>query len=283
MLEIKPLRPFGAEIAFGGADILDAAWRRDLVGAMHERDLLVARSIDLSPEAQIALMEIFGAVASDRHHNISTDPEAGVLGVDGLSFHADTFFAEIPYKYISLYAADVVDGASSTLFAGTARVLDHLPVQLWPLIASLEVRNTFLGKKGARAMDDQADNPGVWRPLVWSAPRSGKRLLSASESHSIGLRGLDEAEADQLLETLFSLLYQASNVYEHPWRRGDLVMWNNFTLQHGRRRVADVGRRTLRRVTVADKLAHEQYPVLKLERFAKGHPRRATAPVGQAL
>jgi hypothetical protein len=50
------------------------------------------------------------------------------------------------------------------------------------------------------------------------------------------------------LQALFALLYRPDNVYEHHWREGDLVFWDNLALQHGRPPLTQPGERTLRRM-----------------------------------
>jgi alpha-ketoglutarate-dependent taurine dioxygenase len=42
-----------------------------------------------------------------------------------------------------------------------------------------------------------------------------------------------------------------ANAYEHEWREGDLVVWDNLALQHSRRAIPlSRGERTFRRVAV---------------------------------
>ena len=45
-------------------------------------------------------------------------------------------------------------------------------------------------------------------------------------------------------------------MYEHHWRNGDLVIWDNVALQHARPPIADGTRRTLRRVVCGTPYQH---------------------------
>ena len=56
--------------------------------------------------------------------------------------------------------------------------------------------------------------------------------------------------SDELLDAVFAHLYQPANVYEHNWRIGDFVVWDNLALQHGRRSNPNTVRRSLRRVAM---------------------------------
>jgi taurine dioxygenase len=72
--------------------------------------------------------------------------------------------------------------------------------------------------------------------------------------------GLDTTVGDKLLDRLFSLLYDQVNVYEHEWENGDLVVWDNLSVQHARRAVDEHAPRTLRRVVFGDLAPWEQWP-----------------------
>ena len=52
-----------------------------------------------------------------------------------------------------------------------------------------------------------------------------------------------------MLEELFAHLYAPENVFEHEWRQGDLVVWDNIAAQHARGNVEMEGpERSLRKV-----------------------------------
>ena len=66
------------------------------------------------------------------------------------------------------------------------------------------------------------------------------------------LRRQPDEESDVLLDEMFDYLYDDRFVYEHPWVKDDLIIWDNITLQHGRRENAPDARRCLRRITMND-------------------------------
>jgi hypothetical protein len=55
-------------------------------------------------------------------------------------------------------------------------------------------------------------------------------------------------------------MYAAENVFEHKWKNGDLVIWDNLAHQHARGKITG-GVRTLQRVTIANFSYEAQYPV----------------------
>ena len=44
--------------------------------------------------------------------------------------------------------------------------------------------------------------------------------------------GIPKAESDEILQKLFAHQKKSQFVYEHEWRVGDLVMWDNRSLMH---------------------------------------------------
>jgi taurine dioxygenase len=63
------------------------------------------------------------------------------------------------------------------------------------------------------------------------------------------IEGLSDDESEALLEELFAHLYRPEAVFEHDWRQGDLVVWDNLAAQHARGNVKLQGpERTLRKV-----------------------------------
>jgi taurine dioxygenase len=77
-------------------------------------------------------------------------------------------------------------------------------------------------------------------------------LLSVNQMQTDRIIGLDEHESEETLEALWALLYAPENTYSHDWRVGDLVLWDNIAVQHGRPAPPPGVPRTMRRVTMAE-------------------------------
>ena len=61
---------------------------------------------------------------------------------------------------------------------------------------------------------------------------------------------MDRDESEALLEELFGIAEDPAIIYEHVWRVGDLIMWDNLACLHARTDWPTDQRRTLRRCTV---------------------------------
>ena len=86
-----------------------------------------------------------------------------------------------------------------------------------------------------------SDHPITHTPFIPVSPQQASHFV-----------GRTEAESDELLDEIFAYLYADRFVYEHDWVKDDLIIWDNITLQHGRRENAPDARRCLRRITMND-------------------------------
>ena len=66
-----------------------------------------------------------------------------------------------------------------------------------------------------------------------------------------GIIDMDQDKADLFLSTLFDHSEKTEFVYEHEWRVGDLIMWDNRCSMHARTDFPETERRLLLRTTVA--------------------------------
>jgi taurine dioxygenase len=186
------------------------------------------------------------------------------LAVNGrLKFHNDGAYREDIAAGTSLYAQDVSPTSPPTAFANSVRAYESLPQELKDKIENLHGYNMFDTNADnneqvrMRLVDypDGPDTPGLQsteHPVVITVPHTGKKALFVNEfntSHIVEY-GPDSAEGEELLQTLFAALYNEENVYEHPWQNGDLVLFNNLSVQHARTGRIDHSPRTLRRLVL---------------------------------
>jgi taurine dioxygenase len=248
----------------------------ELRGLIDTHGLLLFRAPALSADRQREITAWFGRIAlgadgqpkelyvSNRRRSDAPDGE--------LIFHYDYAYDPNPTEIISMYGYDVDEGATPTLFASSSAVLDALPGDLRDGIAGLNALHAcFLDRAAspetrAAIADDgiPRGQPGWnakdWKcshPLVWHN-KTGVPSLFACVQHTVRLLEMPISESDRLLETLFGYLYAPANVYEQRWRPGDLVIWDNRTVQHCRPKPNDVSR-TLRRFETLDEDINDLY------------------------
>ena len=98
------------------------------------------------------------------------------------------------------------------------------------------------------------------RPAVLVNPRTGRECVGISEMHTTRVVGMEPAASRALLTAVYAHIYAPGNVTQHVWRRGDIVMWDNYTFQHARAPLDAVGRRVLQRVAIGEKSLVEISP-----------------------
>ena len=87
-------------------------------------------------------------------------------------------------------------------------------------------------------------------PVVQTHPETGKKAVYVNRLMTARIEGVDAAESEALLEELFAVTEDPSIVYEHVWRPGDLVIWDNRCITHARTDFPGNERRLLRRTTL---------------------------------
>jgi taurine dioxygenase len=262
----RPVLPFGIEIDFDLRQPLNRDQQEELQRLRLEEHLLLFRNQKLSMLEQERVMAHLGPVLTDKMDRIdyisNTRPD-GDLGEGVIQFHSDLSFSPAPFFAISLHAIDVEQASTSTSFASGARAYQALPSDLKE---RLEVCHTLHclaieNEKRARDRDLPPYIPRSVHPAIMRHPISDQPLLYVCYQQIDKIFGMSEEESEALLAELFGYLYAPENIYEHHWRNGDLVIWDNLALQHARLQ-APTGPRTLQRVTCAEKGILLLYPYL---------------------
>lgn len=263
-MELQPLAPgFGVEIAgFDLARPFGDDGAQALRRAFADHRLLLLRGQDLDQAAQVRFATLFGPVSHrgafmkevDASHVSNARPD-GILGSGVLHFHSDHTFFRHPLKAICLHAIEVPASGGDTLFADVLAAYDHLPASLKARIADLFSLQLFdyTGDYNRRTLekDAPADAPRCWHPLVRDDPDSGRNVLFAHLHTTAAISGLSDDEADVLMEELAGTIADPAIGYRHVWRPGDVLLWNNISLQHARTDFDPREKRTLRRVPIA--------------------------------
>ena len=263
-IEMTPLSPsLGVEVR--GVDLtrpLPPETADLLRGEWAQHHLILLRGQQIDEDQQVAFAHIFGPVShrgaymKDRMatHVSNVRPD-GILGGGVLHFHSDhTFFAR-PLKAICLYGVEVPTAGGETLFANAIQAYRNLPNDLKQRIEGLTSVQLFdySGDYNRRSLLEDApdDAPRCDHPLVKLDEASGERVLFAHDQTTAAIHGLDQNETDRLLAELTTYLADPAVGYRHTWRPGDVLVWNNITLQHARTDFDPSQRRTLRRVPIA--------------------------------
>lgn len=272
-IEVQPLSDaLGAEIA--GVDLsrpLDDATFAVIHEAWLTHLVLLFRGQDITTEDQMRFCSYFGKI-SDRARPKELRPEAsdeptGImyvsnLTVDGkrvgslpngpMQFHSDQCYTECPAKAAVLYAIEVPPVGGNTLFANQYKAYDAVPEDLKTRLDGRRVFNIYKYDNTSKdkVQTGEAGSQNCWQPVFRTHPETGKRALYINRLMTSAIEGLDQDEAEGVLQTLADISERADLVYEHVWRKGDLLIWDNRCTLHGRTDFDPGHRRHLRRFTV---------------------------------
>jgi taurine dioxygenase len=274
--KVSVMEPFGVQVVADLSVPLDVEAQAELRALVRTHHLLLARDNDLSFDDQVRVMGHLGRICRSEdgppgpRDFVSKDDAFGKnLGTSAFAWHSDMACCKHPLQALSLHAVDVSEGQTSTRFADGARALASLSPATRARIDELAAMHCWQPKHdtpyrafGTPATRIPTDRPRYSHPVVLTHPDSGELVLYVAEMMTDHIEGLSVEASDELLEELFSVLYDSSNVYEHWWRNGDLVIWDNVAVQHSRSDVGSVARRTMRRVVTGEMTMFEQNPQL---------------------
>jgi taurine dioxygenase len=151
-----------------------------------------------------------------------------------------------------LYAIEVPRVGGNTLFANAYAAYETLPDDIKRQIDGRKAINAYdyanaSVKRGTRLGEGV---PQYAHPVVRTHPATGRKALYVNRLMTVAIEGLPEDESDGLLNLLFDHQEQPRFVYEHVWRVGDILMWDNRCTLHARSDFSPDERRLMRRVTI---------------------------------
>ena len=272
-IEIVPLaKNIGAEIR--GVDLrepidpilaaqLNKAWLENLVllfrnQKLEQQDLLnvtssfgkigkLARPKALRPVGYDRLLDNIMLISNIRENG---EP-IGALPDGEMMFHHDMLHAEIPHKGTCLYSVEVPFTGGNTIFANGYVAYETLPEAVR---APLEGKNAFhhYNYGSTRKGDDKgvAAFAESRHPVFRTHEETGRKAIYVNRLMTVRVEGLPEDESDRLLEQVYDHAEKPEWLYEHVWKTGDLLIWDNRCSMHARTDFPAGERRLMLRTTM---------------------------------
>src|SRR5258706_9197820 len=264
-------RPLAAAI---GAEIMGVDLRgplsdrtfRQIQDVWHDNLVILLRDQKLTEGDQVRLAERFGPLATIhtkqfvRSHpavmlisNIREDGKPiGALPDGEMHFHSDQCHQEKPATASLLYALEVPSQGGNTLFANAYRAYETLPDSVKRRIEGRKALNAYdydnaATRRGTRIKEGV---PFYAHPVVRTHPGTGRKALYVNRLMTVRIEEMAEQESEDILQTLFDHQEQRQFIYEHIWRPGDILMWDNRCALQARTDFSADERRLLRRVTI---------------------------------
>lgn len=263
-LQFQPLSPIvGVEVS--GIDLTQPFTdeeRAELLDQFRTHRLVLFRGQEISDDDHVRLCSYLLPVNEGVGYVSNTEVKGFHPGDFNLLYHSDFMFLEHPLQGISLCAIEVEPDAAGTRFVNTELAAREMPDSMRARFGDLDVvmlANTVDGREDIPARTVRVPDDAPWdrymrtdRPVISDHPITHTPFIPVSPQQASHFVGRTEEQSDELLDELFAYLYSDRFVYEHQWVKDDLIIWDNITLQHGRRENAPDARRCLRRITMND-------------------------------
>jgi alpha-ketoglutarate-dependent taurine dioxygenase len=242
-IELTPR--IGTEIRSDLATLLGGKYATDLRLLLEQRGVLVFRELGLTEEQQKIFSQTMGQLMLQLGQEVikvSLDPKVNGLMADyqrgAFYWHIDTAQDEVPSRASLLTARKLSPTGGETEFANTYAAFEDLPEHEKKTLEKIRVVHSVEAAQLYVRPEPTVTELATWRklkpskvhPLVWTH-KSGRKslLLGATASHVDGM-SLDEGR--MLLIRLREWATQPQFVYQHRWKLGDLVMWDNTGTIH---------------------------------------------------
>lgn len=250
------LRPTDATLGAVITDIdltrLDSAQWRDVESAFLEYGVLFFPGQHLSAQAQLDFALRFGEIEvlaagmttipianmAPDGQLLEADSERMKLLRGNEGWHTDSSYMRLSSKAAVLSAHVLPSTGSQTQWADARAAYDALDETTRARIANLDAYHSYfysqakIGHKvevGAAYGFFEGESP--LRPLVKIHPVTGRPALYAGR-HAASIPGMEQAEAEELIQYLNDFICQPPRVYTHHWQAGDVAVWDNRCLLH---------------------------------------------------
>jgi len=287
-IQVTPLSPAcGAEIK--GVDLTRPLSKEEVQTIQHAWDkylVLVFRGQSVSQDDQLRFASYFGDLGlrkkapaklrsrtegtlqdsnkdSDKVllvSNIKVDGKPiGAFGEGEFWFHIDSGYAPRPYKYTFLYALELPSTGGNTMFSNMYKAYEAVPAALKEKLKGKKALHIheYNRSKQAGSSGDISDIPHHFHPLFTTHPDTGRKTLFVDRLMTTRIEGMDAAESDAILDQLYEIGERRDFIFEHVWKLGDFLMWDNRCTIHARTDFPKNERRLLRRCTVEGEPVHE--------------------------
>jgi taurine dioxygenase len=273
-MEVVKLHPaLGAEIR--GVDLskpIDEATAVAMRKAFDDHIVVVIRGQDLDPDAQLRAASVYGKVTirkrppgKDPGGEYDTpfmmvtniiDPEGKPVGAFGdgeMWFHHDTSYYPEPHRGTLLYSMKLPTHGGNTCFSNMYMAYDRIPRALRDRLEGRKVLqiNEYTRRERLDLSKVEFDKVRHFeQPIFITHPATGRKALYISRLMSARIEGLSKDESEDALNQLFDISEDPEIVFEHEWRLGDLIIWDNWSSIHARKDFPRDQQRLMRRCTI---------------------------------
>lgn len=268
-IQINPLSDaLGAEII--GLDLshpLDGADGAAVHEAFLDRHLLCFRGAPLNAADFANVARLFGEPQLQllRSQRDDQAPEVSILDstyaraedkpedlrhVRLTGWHTDDSYFEVPAKATLLQSIEIPDSGGQTSFCNTRLAYENLSSTEKNRLDGLRAAHRYDTARApvppkSRTQAEMDETPEVAHPLVRTHEDTGKKALYFNANRTDRVLDVTHEDSEALLQWILACMTQPEYRYDHEWRVGDLLIWDNRCLVHSVNMDFPVGQRRL--------------------------------------
>ena len=221
--------------------------------AFDQFGILIFRDQNLTPSEFSNFSRYFGELHV--HHlaesTFPENPEVRVLSTvkkngkyvgqfrAGHYWHTDLVFLKNVGYATLLHGVECPPTGADTLFADMHDAYIQMPEDLKCKIIGKTALHDHSFSYGGLYPDrpelteaQKASTPPVRHPLVSIHPRTGRKSVYMTSATIREIDSFGETESKIIVDALESFCTQNRFVYEHKWRKGDVIVWDNLRCLH---------------------------------------------------
>jgi alpha-ketoglutarate-dependent taurine dioxygenase len=243
-LQAVDLTPrIGAEVKADLETLISGRHAGQLRELLERRGVLVVRDVAMDDDQQKALSQTLGelmpqrgkeflSITMDKRESASAEYLRGTV-----YWHIDMMNTPLPNLATLLTPRRLSEVGGETEFANTYAAWEDLPDEDKTQYDGLRVMHALEASQIMTTPEPSFAKLQEWRrqdgfeqPLVWTH-RSGRKslVLGASANYVVGK---SPEESRYILTKLRDWATQPQFVYQHKWRMGDLLIWDNTGTMH---------------------------------------------------
>ena len=252
-IDLRPLTqgPLGAEIV--GMDVTSRFGERErhaCIDALCRHRVLVFRDQSLTPAQFLAFGQRWGQPVRHvldqlRMKNFPEIMQIGNIGTTSSGeqvhhgadyWHTDQSYDADPVSATMLYSILAPKKGGETQFADLMHAYECLPKKKRASLEAMTVNHRYgASSQGKVARISQVQRhtvPPVQHALVREHPLSGRRSLYAICGTPEQIEGMSVKASTSLLDELRAHALQERFIYRHPYRAGDIVLYDTSATLH---------------------------------------------------
>ena len=163
------------------------------------------------------------------------------------AWHTDWSFQRNPPAGTCLYGITIPESGGDTLFANQYKAIEEMPAALRCRIEGRHAIHSAAGGYAPEGLYGDADEgsgrsmrvkasesarDSLLHPLIKVHPESGRESLFGCIGYIIGIEGMEQDAASDLLLELHQWQTREQFQYRHKWSSNMLVMWDNRCVLH---------------------------------------------------